>query len=218
MTVIGHSARSIDVESEGPSINPTRNDQPESDADLVRQIRDGASDPVRTLMDRYDRLVRYTVFRAARDRCQREPDWLDARASETWTGFIRSVRRPGGSVPADVGAYLVRITRNKVRDALRIAQALADRIGPAGDHDISQIVDENEDTADSAARLEELAGLRACIKRLSDEDQRLCGEIHLIADRRWKEAAERLGMAESTLRSRWERVLDRLRRAMGQKK
>ena len=53
--------------------------------------------------------------------------------------------------------------------------------------------------------------MRQCILALGERDRGLCGEIAAIMAGRWREAAARLAMPESTLRSRWARVLDRLR-------
>ncbi|UCG15539.1 MAG: sigma-70 family RNA polymerase sigma factor [Phycisphaerales bacterium] len=189
----------------------------QSDADLIRRLRGGDADALRVLMKQYDRLVRYTVFRACRDRCVRDPDWLDARASETWTGFLRSVQAPGAASPEDLRAYLVQVARHKCRDALRLGRALAGRTVSQDEADLSQLVVEEEDAPDTIARLEDLEALRASIDALPPEDRVLCAEFALIVERKWKQAAKRLGIAESSLRSRWPRVLQRLRAQLGKK-
>lgn len=184
---------------------------------LIRRIRSDDADALHSLMRQYDRLVRYTVYRTCPDRCVQDSDWLDARASETWTGFLRSIRRPGTSPPDDLATYLVQIARNKCRDALRIGGALAGRTVPQEEADLSQLAVEQEDMADSLSRMEELEALRASIATLDPQDQALCAELDLIIERRWKEAADRLGIPESTLRSRWAGVLQRLRVSLDEK-
>ena len=49
---------------------------------------------------------------------------------------------------------------------------------------------------------------------LEGDDRALVAQLDAITDRRWKDAAQALGMKESTLRSRWQRVLERLRECM----
>ena len=206
----GHGSEKPAAAADGSGARP-------SDADLIRRLRVGDADALRILMTYYDRLVRYTVFRACRDRCVRDPDWLDARASETWTGFLRSVQAPAAALPEDLPGYLVQIARHKCRDALRIAAAWAGRAVSQDEADLSQLVVKEEDAPDAIARLEDLEALRASIEALPPEDRILCAELALIVERRWKQAAEKLGIAESTLRSRWPRVLGRLRAHMGKK-
>ncbi len=168
-------------------------------------------------MKRYDRLVRYTIFRGCRGRCAADPHWLDARASETWTGFVQSARRPGFQPPDDLASYLIQVSRNKCRDALRIAGAIVSQTSFGEDEALSQHIIANEDTADLVERLDDLAALRQCMADLDDQDRTLCGQLPLIMERRWKEAADNLGLAESTLRSRWEKVLQTLRNRLGRK-
>jgi RNA polymerase sigma factor (sigma-70 family) len=184
---------------------------------LLVRLAQGDEPALREIMKRYDRLVRYTIFRGTRDRCAADPHWLDARASETWTGFVQSARRRGFQPPDDLATYLIQIARNKCRDALRIAGAVSSPALSADEQVLSQFSAEHEDTADIAGRLDELAALRECLEGLDAEDRALCAHLPLIMDRRWKEAAERLGLAESTLRSRWDRVLRTLRDRLGKK-
>jgi len=187
------------------------------DGELVRRIRAGDAGAMNVLMSRYDRLVRYTIFRACRQRCARDPHWLDARASETWTGFLQSIRRHGFATPDDLSKYLTQIARNKCRDAIRIGSALAGRVVSADEEELSQLSVEQEDTAATVSRLETLDILRACMQALEPEDRAVCAQLTLIVERRWKEAAEKLGIAESTLRSRWARILERLRSDLDEK-
>jgi RNA polymerase sigma factor (sigma-70 family) len=189
-----------------------------ADGALIRKIRAGDADALRMLMGRYDRLVRYTVYRTCQARCAADPDWLDARASETWSGFVRSIRRPAGEAPDDLASYFCRIARNKCLDALRIAHAVREQTAISPEADLSQIPSEQEDASITVARLELLEALRNCIGSLDAADRRLCAQYELIVERRWRDAATRLDLPESTLRSRWTRILDRLRACLDRKR
>lgn len=192
------------------------------DRALIVRLLDGDEQAARWLIDRYDALIRYTVFRTARRHCDRDPGWLDARANETWTGIVSSLRRLGtDGIPPSIPSYFSQIARNKALDAA--AKADVRPIIPFDSEveaglDAEPTTDPEDDPADLLAGLEQLETLRACLNRLSEEDRVLCSEIELIMNRRWREASERLGMAESTLRSRWNGVLGRLRGCLNKKK
>ena len=64
--------------------------QEPSDNELLVAIGRGDPLALRLLMDRFDRLVRYVIYRASRQRCRRDPLWLDSVASEVWTDLCRS--------------------------------------------------------------------------------------------------------------------------------
>ena len=198
------------------SNDPTRS-TPGDDPALAGRLADGDEFALREIMNRYDRLVRYTIFRACRDRCTTDPHWLDARASETWSGLVQSARRQGFRPPDNLATYLMQIARNKCRDALRIAGAILSQTVSGDDPALSQLASEQEDTAAVAERLDDLAALRDCMAGLDERDRALCGQLPLIMERRWKEAADNLGLAESTLRTRWDRVLRTLRDRLGKK-
>ena len=59
--------------------------------------------------------------------------------------------------------------------------------------------------------------VRGCFAQLDEDDRTLADQLEAIMDRKWRVAAAALGLSESTLRSRWKRVLDRLRRCMERK-
>ncbi len=185
-----------------------------TDRDLVVRLLAGDESAVRILVDRYDRLIRYTVFKTAKRHCDRDPGWLDARANEAWTGAIASLRRSGTQrIPPNLAAYLAQIARNKSLDAAKKADARAvipfdEYAAGAGNQDAS---DPADDPAEMLASVEELDALRDCMSRLSEEEQVICAEIALIVERRWQEAAERLEMPESTLRSKWRQVIGKLK-------
>jgi len=185
-----------------------------SDAFLVASLTAGDAAALRTLVDRYDRLVRYTIYRLTKDRCVKDPQWLDAVASTTWTGFVRAMRRPDKEPPRSVSALLASIARNQAVSALRGRPAPA--ISLEG-HDAEFQDAESIDPADLLVEVEELDTLRACLACLDADDRLLVSQLRLITERRWRAAAEALGMSESTLRSKWGRVLDRLRACVERK-
>lgn len=188
-----------------------------SDAVLVDRARAGDDAALRALMIRYDRLVRFTIFRIARDRCRSDPSWLATVASDAWMGFVRSIRRADDAIETPA-AYLVRIARNKAISALRAVGremvVLAQAIDGAGEDSRTDRTDAGTDPIALLSTLEEFEALRACLTALDPEDQPLAARLSDILERRWRDAAEALGWPESTVRSRWNRVLARLRACM----
>ncbi|RME40682.1 MAG: hypothetical protein D6788_02790, partial [Planctomycetota bacterium] len=106
----------------GPSGGGNRGERID-DATLVRAAAGGDGAAFAALMRRYDRLVRYTIFRRAKGFCLRDPQWLDAVASATWTGFARGLTGGTDRIPDSVAALLVRIARNQTISALRREEA-----------------------------------------------------------------------------------------------
>jgi RNA polymerase sigma factor (sigma-70 family) len=203
----------------GPANERNGDDGPD-DRILVGRLLDGDEDAMRLLVDRYDRLIRYIVFKTGRRHCDRDPGWLDARANEAWTGIVKSLRRGGpDNIPPSIPSYFAQIARNKCLDAVRVADArpvIPIDGPPEGGGEVEATVPD-EDPVTLLESLEQLDVLRDCISRLSEEDRLLCSEIGLITERRWQEAAQRLEMAESTLRSRWRVVLGKLRACLEKK-
>ncbi len=177
---------------------------------LARKAAEGDDDALRVLMHRYDRLVRFAIFRASRNPCLSDPDWLDTVAADTWTAFLRSFTVGKGPDSA-LKSYLVSIARNKAVSAIRAAQ----RTLPALTADGYEEIDDRAVPADLLGELEDIERLHAAIKTLNTEDQRILNQADLTTARRWEEAADVLGMPESTLRSKWKRILERLREVMG---
>lgn len=189
-----------------------------NDEFLIRGVLGGDVAALRALIDRYDRLVRFTVYRVSKGQCQRDPQWFESVASSTWEGFVRSIRRNPDRYPASVRAYIVRIARNQAISALRalpqssqsldeIRTVVGDPSGAPADHDPAAI----------AAELEHLEALRACVLELDGDDRAVIGQLSAITERRWREAADALNLPESTLRSRWPQILVRLRRCVERK-
>lgn len=180
----------------------------------IKMLLSGDEQGLRELVERYDRLVRYAIFRAGRRYCERDPHWLDVRANESWTAVVQSLRR--GATPDNLAGYITQISRNTCIDAVKAAQrrSIFSFTGEAPG-DSESIV--NNNPAEMVEYLDQLAAIRELIPGLPKEDQRILGEVALIVERRWKDAAQRLGIAESTLRSRWEGVLVRLRSGLEKK-
>ena len=179
------------------------------DAALVRGVAKGDPGALRNLMDRYDRLVRYAIYRNLKGHCLRDPTFVDARASEVWAGFVESVRRPGSGVDDNLKAYLIRIARNKCHDFLRRTAQEPVSGGLLGE--AANLTDPDPDPLSVLLELEQVETLRQCIAELPANDRNLFSQLDLIVNGRWTEAARRLSVPESTLRSRWPRVLSTLR-------
>lgn len=183
------------------------------DQALVRGVLAGDAHAFQRLIDHYDRLVRYAIFHGFKTHCARDPSFLDARASEVWSGFVESIRRAGSAPGGTLKAYLTRIARNKCSDYLR--RARRDPAAPAaGGTDApaaEQPVARDADPLATLIDFEQIEVLRRCIDGLPQSDRNLLQELDLITNSRWSEAARRLEMAESTLRSRWDRLVTRLR-------
>lgn len=189
--------------------DPTEQSGGVSDHFLLQAMLAGDAAALRRIMGRYDRLIRFTVFRLSKSQCQRDPQWLDGIASEAWTGFVRSIERRPDDLPATISTYLIQIARNRTISKLRKRKeeaASLDEQRQTG----SEPVDADDDSHANLARLEELQALRECVARLPAEERLLYGELEQITARKWRQTAESLGIAESTLRSRWKKVTEAL--------
>ncbi len=204
------------IEDAPDRLDPSPAANAPDDGFLVASVVGGDEPALRKLMDRYDRLVRFAVFRAARQRCARDPEFLESVASATWAGFVQSLRKNPDRPRDSVRAYLSFIARNQTVSALR---------RDAGDPPILSLdagegldlPDQLEEPAEMVANLEDLETLRACLAECDPDDRTLIGQLPAITERRWRDAAEALNLAESTLRSRWTRLLERLRARLTQK-
>ncbi len=177
---------------------------------LIAGMLGGDPAALTRLMDRYDRLVRYTVFRAARDRCQRDPEWLDSVASATWAGFVRSMRRDPDRPPQSVRAYLVRIAANQVASEQRRHLSGHHTVSLEAFNGESGIQATMDEPIETLAKLEMLEAVRECLAELNASDRAMASQLAAITERRWRDAAQALGMKESTLRSRWKQTLERI--------
>ncbi len=205
----------FDSSADSP-VEPSPTDSPGDDF-LVASLVGGDAAALRKLMDRYDRLVRYAVFRTTKDRCLRDPQWLDSVASETWTGFVQSIRRDPDNRPKSLGAYLVQIARNRAVSAARRSARDSELPASGIGADSADIAAELNSPAEELARIELLDTLRGCLAELDADNQKLATQLEAITERRWRDAAEVLGLKESTLRSRWKQVLAGLRRCLRRK-
>lgn len=177
----------------------------------MAQLLGGDTVALTKLMDRYDRLVRFTVLRRAGQRCHRDPQWLDSVASATWSGFVQSLQRDPDRIPKTIRAYLVQIARNQTVSALRRSPAETASLDIDSDRADLEALWETNAPGDELERLEGLELLRTCLAGLDENDRALVTQLGPITQRRWRDAAAALGISESTLRSRWQRVLGRLR-------
>jgi RNA polymerase sigma factor (sigma-70 family) len=187
------------------------------DAFLIASMLGGDPAALNKLIERYDRLVRYTVLKMSRSRCLKDPDWLDTISSDTWTGFVRSIQKKPDNPPKSVAAYLVQIARNRCTSAMRSTAPAHQSLSGGENEPAEEIAATTEDPGEMLLRIELLDGLRGCLTELDPEDRKLTAELSAITGRKWKEAAGRLGLSESTLRSRWKRVLERLRGCISRK-
>jgi RNA polymerase sigma factor (sigma-70 family) len=202
-----------------PKLTITSEDAAEEarrDDRLIAGLLAGDAAALRRIISHYDRLVRYAVFCGCKDECRRDPALLDSIASEVWTGFVASIRRRGKGPDGTLKAYLAQIARNKTTDHLR-------RIG-ASPNAASVAQNESEQTPDPAAGpldalidFENIEVLRSCFAELPAKDRKLLKEIELLTSSKWSEAAARLNLPESTIRSRWNSVVERLRRCVANK-
>jgi len=193
----------------GSSLPHHSSDTP-SDDFLIASMLGGDPGALRKLMERYDRLVRYTIFRASKARCLQDPQWLESIASNTWAGFVRSLQRHPKDRPNSIRSYLVTIARNQVVSALRTGGSLEVLIQTTDDR-AGDIPSTLEEPGETLLRLEQIEALRQCLGELGEDDRTLVSQLTAITERRWQDAAAGLGMSESTLRSRWKQTLKRLR-------
>jgi len=183
------------------------------DGFLVVSVIGGDPSALRRLLARYDRLVRYTIFQSSQQRCHDDPQWLDSVASATWSGFVQSLNRTPDDPPSSVPGYLVRIARNQAISAGRRKTLQTESLdAEAGESVLSE--GEEDDPLAVLAQVEDLESLRSCLSSVPEEDRKLLGQLEAITSRRWRDASDALGMPESTVRSRWGRLLDRLRLCM----
>lgn len=182
---------------------------------LVAQIARGDAQALRALMTRYDRLVRFTVFRLSRDRCLHDPQWLDGLASEVWTAFVQRAKQIPQAIPSP-RTFLYSIARNRTVSALR--DAVRDRTRGANSDSTGDAIEipdsEAQDPTAEMARVEELSALFRCRDALSSDDRRMLTQLEAILERRWEAAAGALGIPESTLRSRWKGIVGQLRECL----
>lgn len=188
-----------------------------TDEFLVSSMLTNDEQALQSLINRYDKLIRYTIFRASKTLCQKDPQWLEMVASNTWLGFVHSMRHDPNTPPDNLAAYLARIARNQTLSALRSirkSQEIQQNIGVLEKQTDKEKLESPEE---SMIKIEELEALNNCLAELNEDQQKLVSQLDSITRRRWKEAAQVLGMQESTLRSRWVRILERLKRCMKEK-
>ncbi len=145
-------------------------------------------------MARYDRLVRFTIFRISRQRCRQDPHWVDSIASETWAGFVRSMQRDPNKTPDSVSRYLMRTARNRSISALRGVKPAHDSLEDGGEEEASLVAGQEEDPLERAARNREGQnrvghGLRG--RELGDHAASLGGNRESAVGKAWGRLARR---------------------------
>lgn len=180
-----------------------------SDAYLIAGVRGGDEAALRMLMNRFDRLVRYSIYRYSKTECGRDPQWLETVAADSWMGFVQSLRKNPEKTPNSVSAYLSTIAKFKVVSALR--RLNNPNLQTDDEESRFAIAVSLGESIDLLADVEDLSALRECINELEPSDFVLWVEVEAILERRWVEAAAALGLSESTLRSKWKKTLERLR-------
>jgi len=181
-----------------------------SDDFLITGMLGGDWAALNKLIERYDGLVRFTIFRMSKTWCLKDPQWLESIASATWTGFVKSMQRGSGDRPRSLRAYLTAVAKYQVASALRGAPGPDDG-AQSIDSITTELASSLDDPVNTLSQLELLEALRECLAQLGDDDRTLASQLTAITERRWRDAAAALGISESTLRSRWKRTLDRLR-------
>lgn len=179
------------------------------DRTLIRQISQGNDEALGVLMNRHDRIVRYTIFRVARAECLRDPQWLDAVAVETWQGLVQAARREVELKGESAAGYLSGVARQQTLSALRRSKALHSEAISEGAFPQSE-AESDCNPAVIIEQAEALEVLRSCIAELPREDQELFSQLGSITQKRWSQAGAALGLSESTLRSKWGQVVGRL--------
>lgn len=199
-----------------PDYSHIKTTQQPDDQYLLSKMLAGDEAALRALINRYDKLVRYTIFQRAKKQCANDPQWLEMVASNSWMGFVQSVHRKPANPPQNLKAYLVQIARNQTLSALRSHKHTAQNSQIIEDDDprIAAVLDS---PGEMLSNIEDLESLQDCFAKLDPEQQKTISQLESITNRRWKEAADALGVQESTLRSRWAKILDLLRRCMAGK-
>lgn len=192
-----------------------------NDSELVAGLKAGRAEGVARLMDRYDRLVRYELFRRWPGSARRDPQWLDDLSSRTWDSFFRAAISGNFDPTRPVAPFLLATARNAAISRLRAAGREPSLQVDSSDGETGAAFLETQATEDSPEtllnRIEHLERLRSCCLRLSADETRILTQLDRILDRRWVEASRQLGMAESTLRSQWEKIKQKLNRCLESK-
>lgn len=186
-----------------------------SDADLIAGLIAKDRAALDALMDRYDRLVRFTVWRLAKAVCLQDPHFVDSVSLAAWMGLVGAFRDDPKLNLRSVSAFLVQVTHHECIDHLRTLKRL-NRVSGVSINELSPIG--VEESAEKFASLADtMEHVRRHVSKLPDIYRTMFSEVELIVDRRWTEAAKKLGWSESTLRSRWGQMLELLRKEMGEK-
>ncbi|MEK6674862.1 MAG: RNA polymerase sigma factor [Planctomycetota bacterium] len=189
------------------------NDVQPTDAHLAERLVQGDSSALKLLMARYDRLVRFTIFKTARRMCEQDPQWLDSVASATWFGVVKSLQQLSMPPPDSIPAFLITVARNQSVSSLRQLTRKGNVTFLSSD--LIAIETSESDPKETSEKLEMIERIHHYLSDVSDTDRAMLVHLHLITERKWTETAGIIGCSESTLRSRWAQLLARLRSHLG---
>jgi RNA polymerase sigma-70 factor (TIGR02952 family) len=166
---------------------------------LVRQSQDGDAEAFGRLYDHYVTMVHRYLLHRVGDRAQAED-----LTSET---FVRALRRIDSLSfrGRDVGAWLVTIARNLVRDHVKSSRFRLE-VTTADMHDADRVVDGPEDAVVQALTNEQLL---TCIRQLGGEQQE-CIALRFLQGLSVAETAAVMGKKEGAVKALQHRAVRRL--------
>jgi RNA polymerase sigma-70 factor (TIGR02952 family) len=166
---------------------------------LVRQSQDGDAEAFGRLYDHYVTMVHRYLLHRVGDRAQAED-----LTSET---FVRALRRIDSLSfrGRDVGAWLVTIARNLVRDHVKSSRFRLE-VTTADMHDADRVVDGPEDAVVQALTNEQLL---TCIRQLGGEQQE-CIALRFLQGLSVAETAAVMGKKDGAVKALQHRAVRRL--------
>jgi len=158
--------------------------------DLFDSVRDGDEAAFRRVYDLYHQRVQVAAWRISH-----RADWVDDILSEAWCRAFANRREYDGERPFLV--WMAGIVRNVYREecrksplVLRHGEGKAKQAEPRLDEATPEVV---------AEEAELLAGIHDCVDRLSQDEAEIV-RLRFFEGLTLRQVAERLGVAESTLR------------------
>lgn len=174
------------------------------DALLARRIREGDSDALGELYDRYASVALATALRVVADR-QLAEDLVHDSFVAVWQKIDRFDADRG-----NLRSWLLTIVRNRGIDRLRAVRPSIE-VGVADEQ--SLLRSGPNPTADDALRSLSSAELRVAIAALPDE-QRQAIELAYFQGRTYRQIAEMTGVPQGTANGRLRLALAKLREAL----
>ena len=174
------------------------------DALLARRIREGDSDALGELYDRYASVALATALRVVADR-QLAEDLVHDSFVAVWQKIDRFDAARG-----NLRSWLLTIVRNRGIDRLRAARPTME-VGVADE--MSLLRSGPNPTADDALRSLSGAQVREAITRLPDEQRRAI-ELAYFEGRTYREIAALTGVPQGTANGRLRLALGKLRETL----